>query len=148
MSSVVNQTTPNKICKVCKQDLPFSAFQPNSRQCKKCLYNKNKDYFVEYYSHRKASILEKSKVDYKAKTEGKIKQKRGRKPKYNALLLETFSDEDDDDIQVGVFEKQKLSDNIEKNICWVIQKSALESSRDYLVETLIKVLEALENDES
>lgn len=69
-----------KQCKVCQVILPEKDFQPNSRQCKKCLYAKNKDYLSEYYTNHKHVILERCKTEYQKKTEGKPKQKRGRKP--------------------------------------------------------------------
>ena len=112
-----------KFCRVCETLLPLDSFQKRSKQCKKCIYAKNKNYFTEYYCNNKADILEHSKQIYNVKTAHiekhkrgrkpkpkeekveKVKQKPGRKPKVkpadvppssNAhLLLETFSDEDD-----------------------------------------------------
>lgn len=71
----------SKTCKLCTQNLPIESFQPRSKQCKKCLYQKKKEFFVEYYSNHKEKICNSAKELYKKKTQDVPKQKRGRKPK-------------------------------------------------------------------
>ena len=79
-----------KICNMCSNDKPIVEFRVNSRRCKACQYDINKEYSKTYYGYHKDRILKCmndkyqqkdkliKKTNTKIKDENKVLKRRGR----------------------------------------------------------------------
>ena len=77
-------------CNECKVDIAKEYFCSGNARCNKCVYQKKKAYFVEYYKTHSDVMIANELSKYKEKRVGVENKKRGRKPK--VVIVEPSED--------------------------------------------------------
>ena len=69
-----------KVCKLCNVEQDRKHFSGRSARCCKCMYAKNKEFFVKYYEENAEKMKTYEKDKCHLKFDDVPKKKRGRKP--------------------------------------------------------------------
>ena len=96
----VDHLSLTRVCTVCNLDISKEFFCSGNARCNKCVYQRKKAYFVEYYKTHSDVMIAKELSKYKEKRIGIENKKRGRKPKVvivepivDVIVIESVIDE-------------------------------------------------------
>jgi len=86
----IDRLSLTRNCNECKVDIAREYFSSGNARCNKCVYQRKKSYFVEYYKTHSGAMIEHEMTKYKEKRIGVENKKRGRKPK--VIIIEPIED--------------------------------------------------------
>ena len=85
-----DHASPTRNCNECKLDISKEYYCSGNARCNKCVYQRKKAYFVEYYKTHSDVMIAKELSKYKEKRIGIENKKRGRKSK--VIIVEAIVD--------------------------------------------------------